>query len=171
MRWMQASSLTALLLLPGALCADILKTDGFTSCLDNADIKVNTMNIQYDKATNQVTFDVSGTSAKQQEVLASLIITAYGKDVYQKDFDPCSDDTKVDQLCPGTSCSNPACEGAKANTTPCSPSRNIFRQGLSIHPFELFGQDSRHRLLRTGSRRAGEVGAQGKRRWTKVSLY
>jgi azurin len=98
MRLMLAS---ALIVLPSTWAADILKTEGFTSCMDNAQIKVNKMDIQYDKASNQVTFDVSGTSERQQEVLATLVVSAYGKEVYRKDFDPCDDASKVDQLCPG----------------------------------------------------------------------
>lgn len=98
MRVLQASSL---LLLPAALAADILHTEGFSSCMDNSEIKVNKMDIQYDKATNEVTFDVSGTSEKQQEVIATLVVSAYGNEVYKKEFDPCDPASKVDQLCPG----------------------------------------------------------------------
>jgi azurin len=98
MRLLQASSL---LLLPAALAAEILKTEGFSSCMENAQIKVNRMEIAYDKATNKLTFDVSGTSEKEQEVIAKLIVTAYGKELYSKEFDPCDEESKVDQLCPG----------------------------------------------------------------------
>ncbi len=69
--------------------------------MDNSQIKVNTMDIQYDKASSKVTFDVSGTSQKKQEVIATLIVSAYGKEVYKKEFDPCDEASKVDQLCPG----------------------------------------------------------------------
>lgn len=100
MRLQQASSL---LLLPAALAADILKTNGFSTCLDNAQIKVNTMDIEYDRASNQVTFDVSGSSEKEQEVVATLIVSAYGNEVYRREFDPCDEASKVDQLCPGKS--------------------------------------------------------------------
>lgn len=92
---------TSLLLLPAALAADILKTEGFTSCLNDAQIRVNTMDIQYDKTTNEVTFDVSGTSEKEQEVIATLVVSAYGNEVYRREFDPCDEASKVDQLCPG----------------------------------------------------------------------
>lgn len=85
----------------GVLATDILKTTGFTSCLDNSTITVTNLNIQFDRASNEITFDVGGSSAKQQNVSASLIITAYGKQVYQKDFNPCDKDTKVAKLCPG----------------------------------------------------------------------
>jgi len=80
---------------------DVLKTTGFTSCMDNSQISATALNIQYDRTTQQLTFDVAGTSAKQQNVTASLYVTAYGKQVYQRDFNPCDVSTKVDQLCPG----------------------------------------------------------------------
>jgi ML-like domain len=98
MRLLQASSL---LLLPGALAADILKTQGFSSCMENAQISVNRMDIAYDKASNLLTFDVAGTSEKEQEVIAKLIVTAYGKELYSREFDPCDEESKVEQLCPG----------------------------------------------------------------------
>lgn len=84
----------------GVFAADIIKTDGFSSCLSDATIQVNNVDVQYDRSTNQVTFDVSGSSSEIQNVTASLSVTAYGAQVYQKDFNPCDADTKVDQLCP-----------------------------------------------------------------------
>ncbi|KAI9683639.1 MAG: hypothetical protein M1829_004944 [Trizodia sp. TS-e1964] len=90
-----------LALLPAHVAAvDILKTSGFSSCAQNSDIKVTSMNIEYNRLDNTITFDVAGTSSKVQSVQASLIVTAYGRQVYQKDFDPCDNATKVDQLCP-----------------------------------------------------------------------
>ena len=101
------SSTIALLassLLSSALGADILKTNGFTNCNSGAStINVKNVDIQFDKSTNEVTFDVAGSSAKEQEVTAELVVTAYGVQVYQQSFDPCAEDTKVDQLCPGMS--------------------------------------------------------------------
>ena len=85
----------------GVFGGDILKTSGFTTCLDKSDITVDKLNVQYDRSVNRVVFDVSGSSSKEQKVTASLTVTAYGKQVYRKDFDPCAQDTKVDQLCPG----------------------------------------------------------------------
>ena len=85
------------------VASDILKTNGFTACITNPSITVNTLDIQYDRAAAAVTFNVGGSSTRAQNVTASLTVTAYGKQVYQKDFDPCDDATKVDQLCPGRS--------------------------------------------------------------------
>jgi len=83
------------------LGGDILKTSGFTTCLASSTVTVDKLDVQYDRSVNTVTFDVSGSSSKEQNVTASLTVTAYGKQVYQKDFDPCAEDTKVQQLCPG----------------------------------------------------------------------
>lgn len=81
------------------LGADVLRTQGFSSCLDNSTIQVDKLNVEYDRSAGVVTFDVAGTSSKSQNVTASLTVNAYGRQVYKKDFDPCS--PKIDQLCPG----------------------------------------------------------------------
>lgn len=91
------SSLTAQF----ASAADVLKTDGIQTCMDDAEIKVEKVNVTYDRTTQKVTFDAAGSSLKVQEVMASLKVTAYGKEVYNNEFDPCDKDTKVEQLCPG----------------------------------------------------------------------
>ena len=88
-------------LLTTAYGNDVLQTSGFTTCLDDSHITVKTLNISYDRSTQQVTFNVAGNSAKEQNVTASLYVTTYGKQVYQKDFNPCDKATKVDHLCPG----------------------------------------------------------------------
>lgn len=90
----------------GALTAivsanDILTTTGFTTCMANSEVTVTALNIQYDRTTQQITFDVAGTSSKAENVTAALYVTAYGKQVYQKTFNPCDESSKVDQLCPG----------------------------------------------------------------------
>lgn len=84
------------------LAGDVLKTNGYSSCLNGAsDITVNKLDIQFDRSIKKVKFDVAGTNAKEQKVMATLIVNAYGKQVYSKEFDPCDAGTKVDQLCPG----------------------------------------------------------------------
>lgn len=85
----------------GVFGTDILKTTGFTTCLDNSTITVTNLDIQYNRAASAITFDVGGTSSREQNVTASLIVTAYGRQVYKKDFNPCDQDTKVVELCPG----------------------------------------------------------------------
>ncbi|KAI9882800.1 MAG: hypothetical protein M1823_005448 [Watsoniomyces obsoletus] len=80
--------------------ADILRTSGFSTCLADAEIKVDRLDIQYNRPDKTVTFDVAGSSLKEQNVTASLVVTAYGKQVYQRSFNPCDEATKVNQLCP-----------------------------------------------------------------------
>jgi hypothetical protein len=95
-------ALASLALLPSVLATDVLKTNGFSNCNNGSStIKVNHVDISFDKSTNNIDFDVSGTSTKEQFVTAELVVTAYGVKVYNNSFDPCADDTKVDQLCPG----------------------------------------------------------------------
>lgn len=84
----------------GAMAGDILKTNGYSSCQDNSEIKVQNLDIEFDKDTKKVTFNVAGTSEIEQKVMATLVVNAYGKEVYKKEFNPCDDDTKVPQLCP-----------------------------------------------------------------------
>lgn len=84
----------------GTLAADVLKTNGYSSCQENSDIKVNKMDMEFDKASKKIKFDVSGSSTKEQKVMAKLIVTAYGKEVYKKDFNPCNPDTEMKELCP-----------------------------------------------------------------------
>ena len=98
------AQLTALVVF-GALCLhvladDVLKTSGFTTCIDDSAITVQRLNISFNRATNEIVFDIAGTSAKEQKVMASLSVSAYGKEVYSKEFNPCDAGTKVDQLCP-----------------------------------------------------------------------
>ena len=89
-------------LVPQVLGGNILHTSGFTNCgSSNATVKVNNVDISFDKSNKQITFDVSGSSTQEQKVTAELIVTAYGINVYSNTFDPCAEDTKVDQLCPG----------------------------------------------------------------------
>lgn len=86
----------------GVLANDVLKTGTYNSCLSgNSDVKVNKLNIEFDRTTKKIKFDVSGTNAKEQKVMATLVVNAYGKEVYRNEFDPCEGSMKVDQLCPG----------------------------------------------------------------------
>ena len=80
---------------------EVLQTSGFSECLPNSDIKVERVDLQYNRQDKTVTFDVAGSSFKEQNVTASLVVTAYGNEVYKRDFDPCDEGTRVDQLCPG----------------------------------------------------------------------
>ncbi|KAF2711799.1 glycoside hydrolase family 128 protein [Pleomassaria siparia CBS 279.74] len=84
----------------GALASDILKTNGYSSCQDNSDITVNKLDLEFDKDSKKITFDVSGSSQKSQKVMATLVVNAYGKEVYKNSFNPCDSATKMDELCP-----------------------------------------------------------------------
>ena len=99
-RWLAGILLLAALTMTVS-ANDVLETTGFTTCMPNSDITVTALNIQYDRTTQLITFDVAGTSSKVENVTAALYVTAYGKQVYQKSFNPCEEDSKVDQLCPG----------------------------------------------------------------------
>lgn len=65
------------------------------------------MNVKYDRSTNLVTFDIAGSSLKEQKVKAVLTVTAYGKEVYRNEFDPC--DKNMTQLCPRMFLRCPTC--------------------------------------------------------------
>lgn len=94
--------LLALSILPArVLAGDVLSTDGFTTCLDNATISVNNMDLTYTRSTRVLNFDVSGSSSEEQKVMASITVSAYGISVYSKTFDPCDSKNYVEDLCPG----------------------------------------------------------------------
>lgn len=83
---------------------DILSTEGFSTCVNDPSIKVQALNVQYDRSNRRLTFDVAGSSAEQQKVLLNLVVSAYGKEVYTKEFNPCDSETaNVTDMCPGMS--------------------------------------------------------------------
>ena len=91
----------ALLCITGqAFAANTLSSSGFTNCEPNADVQVDNADIQFDRDSGTITFDVVGSSKRNQNVTASLVVTAYGSQVYSNSFDPCDPKSKVDQLCP-----------------------------------------------------------------------
>ncbi|TGZ81535.1 TRP-domain-containing protein [Ascodesmis nigricans] len=94
---LSAVVLLAALSLP-ARAADVLRTNGFSTCIASDTIIVNRMDVEYDRNTRIVTFDVSGTSTQIQEVTAVMTVTVYGREFYRREFDPC--DEKIEQLCP-----------------------------------------------------------------------
>ena len=130
----------------GVLANDVLKTNGYSSCLTgNSDITVNKLDIEFDRSTKKVKFDVSGTNAKQQKVMATLQVNAYGKSVYSKTFDPCDEGTKVDQLCPGRLLNVWIFVPA---LTPGSARWYLRRIRRAEHPRHLHLSDSVHRVQR-----------------------
>lgn len=98
----QYTTLFLLSILPAsAFAGDILSTNGFSLCSTSPSIEVNKLDATYDRSTRQITFDVAGSSTQSQNVTLDLTVTAYGKEVYTKDFDPC--DLNMDEMCPGKS--------------------------------------------------------------------
>lgn len=87
--------------LPQALASDTLGTSGFTLCMQDSDIEVQKLDVTYTKSTKEVVFDVAGTNSKEQNVTATLTVTAYGSQIYSKTFDPCGTEVHVAKLCPG----------------------------------------------------------------------
>ena len=85
-----------------ALGQDILETSGLSSCRNGtATVDVERVNIQYNSSNKTVTFDVAGTSTREQNVTAKLSITAFGNDIFSNEFNPCDTGTFVERLCPG----------------------------------------------------------------------
>lgn len=99
-RYLTAASLAWATLCSPVLAGDVLKANGFVTCLDKADIKIEKLNLSFDRSTKMMIFDVAGSSGKEQKITASLVVNAYGQR-FTQDFDPCENKTRVDQLCPG----------------------------------------------------------------------
>ncbi|KAI1092738.1 TRP-domain-containing protein [Rostrohypoxylon terebratum] len=100
-RWnVRRAAILATALASGVLGDDLLVTSGFTNCEDDSPIRVQKADISYNNADKTVVFDVVGTSSKQQNVTATLSVTAYGQDVYTNSFNPCEAGSYIQQLCP-----------------------------------------------------------------------
>lgn len=80
------------------LGGDILSTTGYSICQDNGTVQVTKLDVTYDKTTRVLVFDVAGTSTTVQNVTAEMTVSAYGKTVYTKTFDPC--DLGMAEMCP-----------------------------------------------------------------------
>lgn len=93
-------ALLGLAAVPQALAADVLSTSGFNLCMTDSAINVQKMDVTYTRSSGVVVFDVAGTNAKEQKVSAAITVTAYGRELYTKEFDPCGDEIHVDKLCP-----------------------------------------------------------------------
>lgn len=83
----------------GVFGADVLSTSSFSTCLDDSEIKVNALDVSYDKNTRKLTFNVDGESKTAQNVTASLVVTAYGRELFTKEFSPCEEG--IAEMCPG----------------------------------------------------------------------
>ncbi|KAI1481966.1 TRP-domain-containing protein [Daldinia eschscholtzii] len=100
-RWnFRRAAVWATALASGVLGSDVLVTSGFNNCQSYSDIRVQKVDIAFNNADKTVVFDVAGSSDEERNITASLSVTAYGKDIYTKNFNPCSDDTYIQKLCP-----------------------------------------------------------------------
>ncbi|KAI6081628.1 TRP-domain-containing protein [Hypoxylon rubiginosum] len=100
-RWnIRRAAILATAFISGVLSEDLLVTSGFSNCETGSNINVQKVDISYNNADKTVTFDVAGTSDKEQNVTATLAVTAYGQDIYTNSFNPCDATTYVQQLCP-----------------------------------------------------------------------
>ncbi|KAK1782129.1 hypothetical protein QBC45DRAFT_403913 [Copromyces sp. CBS 386.78] len=95
-----AALFAGLVMAQGVMGDDILKTVGFDTCEQDAQVSVQKADITYNNADKTVTFDVVGTSNQVQNVTAHLTVTAYGANIYENKFNPCDAGTFVKQLCP-----------------------------------------------------------------------
>ncbi|KAH7627325.1 hypothetical protein B0T09DRAFT_181287 [Sordaria sp. MPI-SDFR-AT-0083] len=95
-----AALFAGLVMAHGVMGDDILKTIGFDTCEQDAQVSVQKADITYNNADKTVTFDVAGTSNQVQNVTAHLTVTAYGANIYENKFNPCDEGTFVKQLCP-----------------------------------------------------------------------
>lgn len=103
-RWnIRRAAILATAFVSGVLSEDLLVTSGFSNCETDSNIEVQKVDISYNNNDKTVVFDVVGTSDKEQNVTATLSVTAYGMDVYTNSFNPCNATTFVSNLCPGMS--------------------------------------------------------------------
>ncbi|KAG6002785.1 hypothetical protein E4U21_002775 [Claviceps maximensis] len=80
--------------------SQILRTSGFSDCGSDPSVKIDKIDISYDNDNKTVSFDVAGTSTKEQNVTAILNVSAYGNTVYSNSFNPCDKATFFERLCP-----------------------------------------------------------------------
>ncbi|RYP26456.1 hypothetical protein DL767_008018 [Monosporascus sp. MG133] len=103
-RWtIRRAAICATAVVSGALGDQVLVTGGFSNCESDKSIMVQKVDMSYDNDAKLVTFDVAGTSKTVQNVTATLVVKAYGIEVYANSFNPCEADTYVDELCPAPS--------------------------------------------------------------------
>ncbi|KAK7752088.1 hypothetical protein SLS62_006054 [Diatrype stigma] len=100
-RWtIWRAAICAAALLPRALGDQTLVTTSFTNCESDDTIQLDTVDITYNNDAKTITFNLAGSSDHEQNITASLTVTAYGNTVYSKSFNPCESDNYVEELCP-----------------------------------------------------------------------
>ncbi|TKA30337.1 hypothetical protein B0A50_02564 [Salinomyces thailandicus] len=95
--WLLQAALLSVLPV-SVLGSDVLSSTGYSLCMNNGSIKVDKMDVTYNKKTKVIVYDVAGSSSVEQNVTAKLVVSAYGKEVYTKYIDPCEKDIK--RMCP-----------------------------------------------------------------------
>ncbi|KAF7542806.1 hypothetical protein G7Z17_g11254 [Cylindrodendrum hubeiense] len=93
-------ALAATALATGVFGSNVLETTGYTDCGSVEGMSVNALDMKYDEGSQMVVFNLAGTSDKQRNVSATLAVVAYGKTVYETEFNPCKLATYIPQLCP-----------------------------------------------------------------------
>ncbi|KAK9474076.1 uncharacterized protein V1510DRAFT_374352 [Dipodascopsis tothii] len=96
---MRLLSTAAVALMAGAAAAsNVISTGTYYSCSDSDYLDVSEFYLSYDKTSQNVTFNIAGTTTESLNVTATLEVTAYGKQVFSYSFDPC--DYGISELCP-----------------------------------------------------------------------
>ncbi|KAJ5929333.1 hypothetical protein N7454_007181 [Penicillium verhagenii] len=93
-------TLLGLSVVPQVLAGDTLSTEGFDLCMTDTSIDVTDLDITYTGSTREMVFELAGTSSQEQNITATLTVTAYGSQIYSDTFDPCKDTVHVAALCP-----------------------------------------------------------------------
>ncbi|KAK9366057.1 hypothetical protein V1509DRAFT_649053 [Lipomyces kononenkoae] len=103
MRYFSAISSLAVLATSRFVQADgTIGTSTFYTCDNiNATIIASNFSVSYSQQTKNITFDIAGTSEEQQNVTATIFVSAYGKNLFNYTFDPC--DYNIGPLCPAPS--------------------------------------------------------------------
>ncbi|KAK9240447.1 hypothetical protein V1525DRAFT_394987 [Lipomyces kononenkoae] len=74
-------------------------TSTFYTCDNiNATVIASNFSVSYSQQTQNITFDLAGTSVEQQNVTATISVSAYGKNLFNYTFHPC--DYGIKPLCP-----------------------------------------------------------------------
>ncbi|CAI7664400.1 unnamed protein product [Penicillium glandicola] len=142
-------ALLGLAIVPQALAADTLSTTGFSLCMTDSAINVQSMDVTYTRSTGVVAFDLAGTNSVEQNVTATITVTAYGNQVYSKEFDPCGSEIHVDELCPIP-------EGTfKASGTMDVPSE--YASQIPAIAFTMPDLDGQAKLVLTSEQSDGDV--------------
>lgn len=139
----------------GVLGGDVLSTTGFSQCVNDPSVKVTKLDVTYDKNTRQLNFDVAGISKEVQKVKATLVVSAYGKEVYSNSFNPC--EKEMQAMCPCKLVRNPV--PSFLTLTQISTREQFLLARNTNHTRGVRVEDSEHSILSTRSGRQRKAGA------------